>query len=310
MADQELYSVSKAALFYAAANSLGEGPVWHAQRQSLFWVDIEGRSVQEMGWPEGVVQSWPMPQRISTIVPCNTNHLVVALQDGVALFDLQTGGLEWMIPVEEDRKDNRPNDGKCDSRGRLWLGTMHLEANRPSGSLYCIDESGEVNQKLSSLTISNGMAWTADEKLFYFTDSASKKVDEYLFDAPTGGIAFNRTAVPIPPEMGLPDGMAIDREGMLWIAHWNGFSVCRWNPSTGALLHRVEVPVPQVTSCTFGGSDLDTLFITTAREGLSAEALLKYPLSGHVFTARPGVRGYPPNHYQSATILNNQNHAI
>jgi sugar lactone lactonase YvrE len=124
MADQELYSVSKAALFYAAANSLGEGPVWHAQRQSLFWVDIEGRSVQEMGWPEGVVQSWPMPQRIGTIVPCNTNHLVVALQDGIALFDLQTGGLEWMIPVERIGKTTDPM-------------TVSVTAGEGSGSAPC-----------------------------------------------------------------------------------------------------------------------------------------------------------------------------
>jgi sugar lactone lactonase YvrE len=310
MAEQQPYSTSKATLVYPAANTLGEGPVWHAARQSFFWVDIEGRRLHEVAWPAGVVKSWPMPQRIGTVVPYQADQVVVALEDGLALFHLATGRLHWLVGIEKEQKDNRPNDGKCDSKGRLWLGTMHLQANQPAGSLYCIDGSRTVTQKLSSLTISNGMAWSADDKHFYFIDSPLQRVDEYAFDATTGEITFSRTAVTIPHEMGLPDGMTIDSEGMLWVAQWDGFCVCRWNPDTGALLHKVEVPVPQVTSCTFGGKDLDLLFITTAHDGLSEEALAKYPDSGHVFTAQTGATGFVPHNFEVIENRIYNNHTL
>jgi sugar lactone lactonase YvrE len=302
MNKQETYPEIKAAVVYPAANDLGEGPVWHSGRQSVFWVDIEGRKLQEMVWPAGEVQSWAMPQRIGTVVPYQADKLVVALQDGLALFHPETGGLAWLVDLEKERNDNRPNDGKCDSQGRLWLGTMHLDANQPSGSLYCIDGGLTVTKQLTSLTISNGMAWSADNRHFYFIDSALQRVDQYAFDALSGTITFERTAVTIPPEMGLPDGMTIDEEGMLWVAQWDGFCVCRWNPATGELLQKIDVPVPQVTSCTFGGINLDVLFITTARVGLSEETLLKYPESGHLFSANVKVKGHDPYHFQSIKI--------
>jgi sugar lactone lactonase YvrE len=297
MTEQQPYSTSKAALVYPAGNTLGEGPVWHAERQSFFWVDIEGRRLQEIVWPAGVVQSWMVPQRIGTMVPYKTDQVVVALEDGLAVLHLDTGKLQWLLEIEKEQKDNRPNDGKCDRNGRLWLGTMHLQANQPTGSLYCIEAGGTVTQKLATLTISNGMAWSADNKHFYFIDSPQQRVDEYAFDAPTGDITFSRTAVTIPSEMGLPDGMTIDSEGMLWVAQWDGFCVCRWNPATGALLHKVEVPVPQVTSCTFGGKDLDILLITTARDGMSEEALARYPESGHLFMAQTRAPGFAPDNF-------------
>jgi sugar lactone lactonase YvrE len=300
MVQQKTYGSSTATIAYPAANVLGEGPVWHGGRQSLFWVDIEGKQLQELKWPTLQFQSWPMPEMIGMVVPYNENSLVVALQGGLALFHLETGQLDWLTEIEKDSIENRPNDGKCDSRGRLWLGTMHKGASINSGSLYCMQKN-LITSKLTSLTISNGMAWSRDDKHFYFIDSSLHRIDQYGFDSITGDIQFERTAVTIPSEMGLPDGMTIDEEGMLWVAQWGGFCVCRWDPNTGSLLHKIEVPVPQVTSCTFGGENLDVLFVTTARVGLSEELLLKYPESGHVFSAQMKVRGFLPYNFQNHT---------
>lgn len=304
------YPTSTATLAHATQNRLGEGPVWHAARQSFLWVDIEGQKVQELKWPSGAFQQWDVPQRIGMLAPYNQTQVVVALHDGLALFDLETGGMHWLADLEKERPNNRPNDGKCDSAGRLWLGTMHLEANQNTGALYCIDENRTITQHLSSLVIANGMAWTADNKYFYFIDSNLQRVDRYFFKAAEGSIAFDRTVINIPESLGLPDGMAIDQQGMLWVAQWGGFCVCRWNPETGGLLKKIEVPAPQVTSCTFGGAQMDVLFITTARIGLDAETLEMYPQSGAVFTARPGVKGPLPHAFKQTKISALQNKTV
>jgi len=298
MTEQKTDTLSKAALLYPAASLLGEGPVWHDARQSFFWVDIEGKKLNEIKWLDKEVQSWHMPQRIGMVTPYEDDiNLIVALADGLSIFNPEKATLQHIADIETDRPENRPNDGKCDSEGRLWLGTMNVDAEKNSGSLYCTNKTA-VTRHLTALTISNGMAWSPDNKHFYFIDSALQRVDQYSFDAPSGTIIFQRTAVEIPAELGLPDGMTIDEEGMLWVAQWGGFCVCRWNPVTGALLHKIEVPVPQVTSCTFGGRNLDQLLITTASVELSKDDLLNYPQSGHLFCAQPGVRGALPNKFK------------
>ena len=282
---------------YPSANIIGEGPLWHAARNSFFWVDIEGKKLHEMNWQTKQVEIWEMPQRIGMTVVAEDGNLIVALQKGLAKFDLKSRAIEWLMDIEKDIVNNRPNDGKCDCEGRLWLGTMDVQASQNSGALYCVDGSN-ITQQLASLTIANGMAWSPDNKRFYFIDSPQRKIDTYLFDAATGTIHFERTAVEVPQAMGMPDGMCIDPVGMLWVAHWGGYCVARWNPETGELLCRIELPVPQVSSCVFGGENLDQLLITTASVGLSDDELVKYPASGHVFVAQPGVKGMTANHYK------------
>lgn len=245
-----------------------------------------------MNWANKQVQTWQMPQRIAMIMIEDSDNLIVALQDGLARFNLITASIKWWMDVEKEIINNRPNDGKCDSEGRLWLGTMDVAAKQGAGSLYCINRN-KIVQQLSNLSIFNGMAWSLDNKHFYFIYSELKRIDTYLFDAVAGGIQFEKTAVVVPEQVGLPDGMCLDVEGMLWVAHWDGFCVARWNPQNGALLATVNLPAPQVTSCAFGGSKVNQLIITTASIGLSEEALLKYPESGFVFIAEPGVKGMP-----------------
>ncbi|MEP7280275.1 MAG: SMP-30/gluconolactonase/LRE family protein [Bacteroidota bacterium] len=282
---------------YPSANLIGEGPVWHAARNSFFWGDIERKKLREMSWADKQVQVWEMPQRIGLVVVAEDGNLIVALQDGLAKFDLKTAAIEWLMDIEKDIANNRANDGKCDSEGRLWLGTMDVQASQNSGALYCV-HGNSITPRLTLLTLSNGMAWLLDNNRFYFIDSPQRKIDAYLFDAVTGTIHFERTAVEVPEAMGMPDGMCIDEEGMLWVAHWGGHCVARWTPETGELLYRIELPLPQVSSCVFGGENLDELFITTASEGLSEVELQLYPSSGHVFVAQPGVKGVAANHYR------------
>lgn len=293
----------QASVAYPSSDLLGEGPVWSEERRSLFWVDIEGQLLHEMKWPGKQIQSWSMPQMIGMVALVNKDSVIIALQEGVAGVDLEKNELTMLAELEKDIKTNRPNDGKCDAAGRLWLGTMNINCDVNAGSLYCIDCQSTITKKLSSLTISNGMAWTADNKRFYFIDSTTYKVDSYLFDPDTANITFEKTVITIDESMGMPDGMTIDEEGMLWIAHWNGFAVRRWDPHTGRLLDSIELPVPQVTSCSFGGNNLDELFITTAKSGLNAEQLKQYPLSGNLFTAKLYVKGTLPAKFRSVSTV-------
>jgi len=275
---------------YQAANNLGEGPIWHPERGSIFWVDILEKNLYELNWESQQRNAWKMPTKIGTVAVESKNSVVVALQGGIARFNLETAFLEYLTDLEKDTETNRPNDGKCDSKGRLWQGTMNLDCTPEAGSLYCFN-GNTLTKKLANLTISNGMAWSLDNQKFYFIDSPTYQIACYCFDEESGEIQFLKTAVKIPESMGKPDGMTIDSDEMLWVAHWGGFAVRRWNPDTGDLLETIELPVPQVTSCTFGGKDLDELFITTARVGMSDEDLVKYPESGHLFTQKMSVKG-------------------
>lgn len=280
-----------ATLLHKLTSILGEGAFWHPVRKSFFWVDIEGKTLYEHT-AQGKLSSWGSPYRISMIAQAmHEDQLVLAMQGRVMKFDLKSGALSLLVKLEADKPDNRTNDGGVDEMGRLWVGTMSLHFHEGNGSLYCIDQSLSVSKKIQGLTVPNGLAWSVDGRRMYQVDSSSRKVACYAFAPATGSISFKKNIFQVPRNMGSPDGMCIDEEGMLWIAHWNGFSVCRWNPDTGAVLDKIEVPVPQVSSCAFGGENMDQLLITTGRQDMSAADAEKYPDSGSVYLATPGVRG-------------------
>jgi len=272
---------------------LAEGPLWHKERNSCFWVDIERGILYEYGWDNRELNTWSFDYRVTLVIQANNNEVILALDRSIARFDLETEKLEWLVDVEHQLPNNRCNDGACDSQGRIWVGTMALDIQQGAASLYCIENDRSVVKKISDITISNGLAWSADDRTFYYIDTPTKMVQAYHYDSESGEIGFDRTAIEIPEEMGSPDGMAIDSEGMLWIAHYGGFGVCRWNPETGKLMEKIEIPVPNVTSCAFVGENLDKLLVTTASENLSEEELRKYPESGNVFLAEMKVKGRP-----------------
>jgi sugar lactone lactonase YvrE len=285
----------KASLLYPSQCFLGEGPTWHVERNSCFWVDIENGVLYEFDWMNHSVRSWEFEYKVSVVIQCKKNKLVLGLNGGIASFDLESEKLVWLADIEKELTRHRCNDGACDSHGRIWIGTMDMQTREGAGSLYCIDKDLSIRKKLGNVTISNGLAWSLDNKRLYFIDSPTQKIQSFIFNEATGEIKFENDVIHIPPEMGTPDGMTIDEEGMLWVAHWGGFGIYRWNPANGEFIEKVEVPAPNVTSCTFAGDNLDHLVITTARQDLNEEQLKQYPLSGDVFFIKTAVKGVREN---------------
>ncbi len=279
----------KARVMDDCLSTLGESPSWDEKRKCCYWVDIENGRLYEYSWYDLRKRYWDFPGRLTLAVAGQGNELILAIDTGIAKFNPGTGQLSWLRHIETPASNNRCNDGACDSSGRLWIGTMHLDHIPFAGTLYCVDNNLRVIKKLANVTISNGIAWTPDNKLMYYVDSPTRLIHSFLFDNKTGEISFEKNVICVPPGTGTPDGIAIEEEGMLWIAHWDGFGVYRWNPGTGELINRIDVPVPQVSSCAFVGEDLNYLLITTARENLSNENLAKYPQSGNVFLAKVSV---------------------
>jgi sugar lactone lactonase YvrE len=279
---------------------LGEGPVWDSRTQRLYWVDIEGYKVHCYNPATRAHRAIDVGEYVGSAAVRASGGLVLALKSGFAILDLETEKLRPIADAESHLPGNRFNDGKCDPAGRFWAGSLALdeEHGEGKGNLYCLHADHSVQLKVPGVWISNGLAWTRDAKTMYYIDSPKQCVVAYDYDKATGEIANPRTVIEVPgSEMGYPDGMTIDEEDMLWIAHWDGGHVCRWNPQTGAELAEIKVPVSRPTSCVFGGENYDTLYITSARTRLNAEQLTGQPLAGSVFKCRPGVRGLPLNEY-------------
>ena len=281
----------KVDLLFASQCILGESPLWHAERKCCYWVDIERGILYEYNWSFKTTRTWKFNKRLGLVREGKNNQLILALDAGIARFDLETEQVSPVVDIESPTSENRCNDGACDSLGRLWIGTMHLQHKKNAGALYMIDANLEVQKKISNTSISNGIVWSLDNKRMFYIDSPTQVVQSFIFDKNSGEIIFEKNVIKVPTELGTPDGMTIDEEGMLWIAHWGGFGVYRWNPHNGKLLDKIEFPVPQVTSCTFAGENLDYLIITSARENFKKEELQKYPESGNVFCVKPGVKG-------------------
>lgn len=274
---------------------LGEGPIWIAKHQSFFWVDIENGTLFQMLLPSMAVKTFKFEGRLAVALKGKGNDLILGLDRSLIRFDLETGKQEKLLELEQEFPLHRFNDGKADPKGRIWIGTLSTLFTKGAGSLYCISEELAVEKKLENLTISNGMAWTKDQSGFYFIDTPTQQVQEFDFDTKTGSINFKRIAIQVPKKLGSPDGMCLDQEGMLWIAHYGGSGVYRWNPKSGELMDQIKLPVPHVTSCAFGGPNLDQLLITTAQENLSPDQINQFPQSGDVFLVNVEVGGIAVN---------------
>tara|TARA_R110002020_G_scaffold278383_1_gene493831 strand:+ start:643 stop:1431 length:789 start_codon:yes stop_codon:yes gene_type:complete len=257
-------------------------------------VDIEKGNLFQHHLESGQTKTYSFTHRLAVVLEGKGNQLILGLDRKLASFNLKTEELRWLTEVESDLRLNRFNDGKVDPKGRIWIGTLSTKFTEGAGSLYCVNQDLYPQKKLSNLTISNGMAWTEDNQTFYFIDTPTRQIKAFHFDLKSGKIEFDRIAIEIPEELGFPDGMCIDREGMLWVAHYGGAGVYRWNPKNGELLDKIELPVPHITSCCFGGENLDTLLITSAQENMSSEQLKKFPMSGDVFLVKTACQGYLP----------------
>ena len=284
-----------AEILYKTNLILGEGAHWHPGWQRFLYVDIEGRKVGciDPVTREGKEQN--VGKRVGTVVPAANGHLIVALQGSIEELDFETGELRKLVSVEPDRTDNRSNDGKCDAAGRLWIGTMHVNARLHEGALYRFN--GKLEKMLDNTSVSNGICWSADHRQMYFIDSFDYHVKAFDFDLVSGNISNGRVIIEMEEAGWIPDGMCIDEEGMLWIAIWGGGCVNRYDPDSGALIGQVLLPAPHVTSCAFGGKEMKTLMVTTARANLDTEQLQRFPLSGSLFCVATDVKGAGMNSF-------------
>lgn len=275
-----------------AGCTLGEGPVWDTYRQRLLFVDIKGDALLSFDERRGgSVTSYPgMP---SAVVP---------LQASDDLLAVSRSGLEVVSPlrrtrtrisaIEENLPGNRPNDGKCDRQGRLWFGTADDAEASFSGSLYRVGADGGMTRMLTGIGVSNGLDWSPDGTVFYYTDSMRRTIWRFPFDPVEGTLGERSVFVALGAESGNPDGLTVDEEGFVWCAVWDGSRIIRFGPG-GSIDRLVEMPVPRPTSLCFGGPDLSILYVTSARIGLSPDALAAAPLSGALFAVETGVRGLP-----------------
>jgi len=276
-----------------AKATLAEGPCWLESHQALLWVDIEGSSICLFDPQTGDNQKWPTPSHVGVAVPTRCGDWLAATQHGFLRLDPATGEITMLVDPEEELPRNRFNDGKCDPQGRFWAGSISYDRTPGAASLYRLDENLSVQRMLADVSTSNGLTWSLDGSTFYYIDTPTRRVDAFDFSPTTGEISHRRTVIRVPEEMGKPDGMTIDREGMLWIALWGGWCVSRWDPVQGELLGRVHVAAERVSSCCFGGPDFSQLYITTARSGLDQEGLDNQPLAGGLFRVETGHQGLP-----------------
>ena len=277
----------KVEILYDAKATLGEGPVWDAGTQTLYWIDILNKRIYANG--DIFLE---LDESIGCLALRQEGGLVFAKRISFWTCESDSTKLTLLSSLENEPSNNRFNDGKCDPHGRFIVGTMDMGEKDSNGSLYSFDGKS-ITHLLSDITISNGMTWSPDHKTFYYIDTPTHEVKAFDYDLENGAIGNMRIAVHLPESFGFPDGMTSDMQGNLWIAMWGGAQITKWNPHTGQLLERIPVPAKNVSSCVFGGKDLNELYITSARTGLDENILAHYPLTGGVFRLETNVVGMP-----------------
>lgn len=269
--------------------ALGEGPRWDAAGERLLAVDIEGRVLHRFHPATGEHRALELGERIGVATPVEGGGLLLALQSRLALLDEATDTLETLVELPHGG-DVRANDGACDPAGRFFVGTMALDERPGGGALYRYSARGGLERVLGAVTLSNGLGWSPDGRRMYYVDSPTYRVDVFAFDAASGAPADRGPFARIAEEDGIPDGLAVDDEGGVWVALYGGGAVRRYEPD-GALDRVLEVPATNVTACCFGGENGRSLFVTSARQGLGETELAREPLAGSVFVTDAGVAG-------------------
>ena len=281
-------------------STLGEGPVYDEKSNSILWIDIVNALIIEYDLNNNTERKIETGSMIGSFAITEDGHFIAALHEGIAIIDRNSGIKKIMASPEIDIPSNRFNDGKCSPDGHFWTGSMSLNETDASGSLYRTDKDFKAAKQEGGLTISNGLCWSLDEKFFYFIDTPTLQVVRY--DYKNGNISNKKNVITIDAAKdGYPDGMTIDAEGNIWIAHWGGWQVTRWNLSTGEKMTALKLPVSQVTSICFGGDDFSDMFITSARRGLTSAQLESEPLAGATFrVSNTGYRGLPFYRFKNA----------
>ena len=280
-------------------SQLGEAPAWHPAQGLLYWVDILQPAVHRFDPATNRNDTCRLSKLVSAVLPAEGDGLFVATQDGIEELDFASGSLSPFVNPEGELAGNRLNDAKVGPGGAIWVGSMRMDASRPSGGLYRITGQGGVARMVSGIAVSNGLDWSPDHATFYFVDTVPGRV--YAYDCVPGeGVLRNRRVfTAVSNRDGRPGGLTVDRSGGVWCAIWDGWRVNRYLRD-GTLDRVIELPVPRPTSVAFGGPDLSTLYITSARTRLPATTLSEAPLSGGLFACRPAETGLAPRLFRKA----------
>ncbi len=286
-------SPSPAVCAWQGTATLGECPVWDPARAVLWWIDCAEPALHRFDPATGSDRALPLVERIQAIGLRRDGGLIAAMASGIARLDPDGGVVEMIAKPEAGRPDHRFNDGKCGPDGCFWIGSMHHGYAEPSGCLYRIEPDATATAVLDHLTVPNGVGWSPDGDVFYLGDSPTGVISAFDFDPAEGILATGARRLTEPGVApGWPDGLAVDAEGFLWNARWDGGCIARFAPD-GRLDRTVPMPVSRPTSCAFGGPALDRLYVTSARIGLDAPALADQPLAGSLFALDVGVAGAP-----------------
>ena len=278
-----------------AGDQLGEGPVWDDRRGLLLRVDISRGLVHEWDPVAGSAATTEFDCEAAAVVPrARAPGWVVAVGRELVLHE--PGGRTVLGAVEPDLPDNRFNDCRCDPQGRLWAGTLSKRRAAGTAALYRLQPGGQIETVVPGTTLSNGLGWRPDCQTMYFVDSTTQRLDAFDFDAASGALSGRRGLATIDPADGLPDGLAVDAEGGIWVALFGGGALRRYTPA-GELDAHVALPVTNPTCPGFGGADLRRLFVTSARHRLSPQRLAAEPLAGALLELDPGVAGLPAGRF-------------
>jgi len=275
-----------------AKSLLGEGPFWDIAEQRLYWVDIKRRLIHRFDPATGTDETWLTPEVVGSLAVREQGGLVLALKSGFYFYDLDAGtALPVAIPADQPAH-NRFNDGKTDRQGRFWAGSMDDNSEEPTGGLFRLNPNLECEKLVDQIICSNGLCWSPDSRTMYYADSPRRTVWAWDFDPDVGAIENRRIFIQLSTAEGLPDGATVDAEGFVWLAHWDGWQINRYDPK-GRVQESVKLPVKRPTCPIFGGPNLETIYVTSASTGLSEQELAEQPHAGSVFAFEANVRGLP-----------------
>ena len=287
-------SVSKPVCVWTAQALLGEGTLWSVNKQQLYWVDILGHAMHAYDPLQRQKTTWQLSQEITAVAECShTDQLLVTLKHAFAYFDLTTQALTVLHQPENEIATNRFNDGKCDVHGKFWAGTMDAQGLQPTGHFYRFHANGSCTHVPCGFQVTNGPAFTPDGQSMYLNDTVGGRVLRCQLNRHGDVVGAPEHWLRFDTSDGFPDGMTVDKDGRVWIAHWGGGCVTCHDPHTTHELARITLPCSQVTNCCFGGAQLQTLFITTASVGLSPSQIQEQPLAGAVFSVETTCQGLP-----------------
>jgi L-arabinonolactonase len=270
---------------------LGEVPRWHPSERALYWIDAFKPAIHRLHPASGALESWTPPEKLGSFAPRAGGGLLIAGRGGLAHYDPASATLDRIVDPEAGGAVNILNDGRCDRRGRFWVGSMSKTMQRASGRLYRL-ERGHLDAVDDGIWVANGVCWSPDDRRMYLADSHVKTIFVYDFDLAAGMIGPRRVFATMQDRRGVPDGSSVDAEGCIWNAVFDGGCVVRYAPD-GRIRSTVQLPVSRPTACTFGGADLATLYVTTARFRLAPDKLAAEAHAGGLLALDVGVKGLP-----------------